>query len=181
MSPTPAPAPGGLAGTVALYALARIALLAAVAGLLVVVGVPLAIALLVGIVVALPLSMVLFRGLRGRLDAALAASRERRARERAALRARLRGDHDAAPEAVPGDGEHPPRPAPSRGAGPDPVPSSGGAPDPASSGRAAPDPVSSGGDAPGATSSTRAVAPSSRAVSDPPSAEQARAGRPVPE
>ena len=44
-----------------------------VAGLLVLAGVPLLIALLVGLIVALPLSMVLFRGLRGRLDEALAA------------------------------------------------------------------------------------------------------------
>lgn len=82
----------GLAAVVALYALARLGLLAVVAGLLLVAGVPLVIAVLVGLIVVLPLSMVLFRGLRARLDAALAEAGRRRSEERAALRARLRGD-----------------------------------------------------------------------------------------
>jgi membrane protein implicated in regulation of membrane protease activity len=82
----------GLAVTVALYALARLALIAVVAGLLLAAGVPFLIALLVGLIVALPLSMVLFRGLRGRLDSALAEVRQRRSAERSALRARLRGE-----------------------------------------------------------------------------------------
>jgi membrane protein implicated in regulation of membrane protease activity len=82
----------GLAVTLGLYTLARLGLVAVVAALLLLAGVPLIIAVLVALIVALPLSMVLFRGLRGRLDEALAAARERRARERAALRARLRGD-----------------------------------------------------------------------------------------
>jgi Protein of unknown function (DUF4229) len=86
---TPAP---GLAATIWLYTLARFGLVAAVAGVLLLAGVPLLIAVLVGLIVALPLSMVLFRGLRGRLDAALAEVRERRSAERAALRGRLRGD-----------------------------------------------------------------------------------------
>lgn len=81
-----------LAVTLALYTLARLALLAVIAGLLVLAGTPLIIALLVALVVALPLSMLVFRGLRGRLDLAVAASRARRAHERAALRAGLRGD-----------------------------------------------------------------------------------------
>ena len=79
----------------ALYTLARLALVALVAGALVLVGVPVAIALLVGLVVALPLSMVVFRGLRGRLDDALARANAHRSQERAALRARLRGDAGA--------------------------------------------------------------------------------------
>ena len=62
----------GLAATVGLYTLARLGLVAVVTALLLVAGVPLVIAVLVGLIVALPLSMVLFRGLRGRLDAALA-------------------------------------------------------------------------------------------------------------
>jgi hypothetical protein len=90
--PSEAPRRSGLAGAVVLYTLARLALLAVVAGVLVLAGVPFVIAVLVGLVMALPLSMVLFRGLRARLDAALAEARERRAAERAALRARLRGD-----------------------------------------------------------------------------------------
>jgi len=86
MPATSAPPP--LAGALALYTLARLALVGAVAGLLVLTGVPLVIAVLVGLIVALPLAMVLFRPLHTRLDAALVA----RAEERAALRARLRGE-----------------------------------------------------------------------------------------
>jgi hypothetical protein len=89
----------GLASTVALYALARLGLVALVAVVLALVGVPVLIAVLVGLIVALPLSMVLFRGLRGRLDAALAVAHERRSAERSALRARLRGDNDLEPGA----------------------------------------------------------------------------------
>lgn len=97
----------GLAATVALYALARLGLTAAVAALLLLTGVPLLIALLVALIVALPLSMVLFCGLRQRLDSALAEVRQRRSAERAALLARLRGDvaaPDAAGPAPAGDG-----------------------------------------------------------------------------
>lgn len=86
----------GVAATLALYTLARVALLAVIAGLLLLAGTPLIIALLVALVVALPLSMLVFRELRARLDTALAASRARRAQEREALRAGLRGD-DAPP------------------------------------------------------------------------------------
>ena len=91
----------GLAATVALYALARLGLLALIAALLLVAGTPFVIALLVALIVALPLSMLVFRGLRTRLDVALAAARARRGEERAALRARLRG----APEPPAGSAE----------------------------------------------------------------------------
>lgn len=93
-----------LGATVALYTFARIGLLALVAGVLALVGVPVLLAILIGLVVALPLSMVLFRGLRARLDSALAVARERRGAERAVLRAGLRGDDGgvAAPEPEPG-------------------------------------------------------------------------------
>ena len=113
--PAPAAQGPGLAGALALYALARLVVIALVALLLALAGVPLVVALLVGIVVALPLSMVLFRGLRGRLDAALAGWRERRSVEREALRARLRGD-DAT---VPGTGasDHRAEGEPDRGQG----------------------------------------------------------------
>ena len=80
----------GLAATLALYALARLGLLALIAALLIMAGTPLVIALLVALIVALPLSMLVFRGLRSRLDVALGAARARREDERAALRARLR-------------------------------------------------------------------------------------------
>lgn len=82
----------GLAATVGLYTLARLALVAIVTALMLLAGTPFLISLLIGLIVALPLSMVLFRGLRSRLDVALAESHSRRSRERAALRARLRGE-----------------------------------------------------------------------------------------
>ena len=108
-----APRPGGLAATLVLYTLARVGLLALIAGILALAGTPLVIALLVALVVALPLSMLLFRGMRGRLDAALAASRERRGTQRAALRAGLRGDP------VTASGERPDREPDGRGNRPD--------------------------------------------------------------
>jgi Protein of unknown function (DUF4229) len=89
---SPTPREPGLAVTVLLYALARLGLVAVVAGLLVIAGVPVLLAVLIGLVVALPLSMVLFKGLRMRLDAAVVAAGARRSAEREALRARLRGD-----------------------------------------------------------------------------------------
>ncbi len=94
-SPTPTERQPGLAATVALYTVARLALVAFVTAVLLLAGVPLVIALLVALIVALPLSMVLFRGVRARLDGAVAAARDRRAREREALRAGLRGDTPA--------------------------------------------------------------------------------------
>jgi hypothetical protein len=89
----------GIAAVLALYTLARLGLVAVVAGLLLMAGTPLVVAVLVALIVALPLSMLLFRGLRARLDEALAVARARRGAERAALRARLRGD------AEPGEAE----------------------------------------------------------------------------
>jgi hypothetical protein len=102
-SPTPTERQPGLAATVALYTAARLALVALVTALLLVAGVPLVIAVLVALIVALPLSMVLFRGLRARLDNALTTARERRGREREALRAKLRGDVPAEPDAPAGE------------------------------------------------------------------------------
>jgi uncharacterized membrane-anchored protein len=97
----------GLAATIALYAVARIGLVAVVAALLTLVDVPLLIAVLVAIIVALPLSMVLFRGLRARLDAAVAVAGARRSTERAALRARLRGEDDGQAKVNPGSADEP--------------------------------------------------------------------------
>ncbi|MBW0119306.1 DUF4229 domain-containing protein [Pseudonocardia abyssalis] len=90
---TSPPAPG-LLPTIGLYALARLGLVAVVAALLALAGVPVLVAVLVGLIVALPLSMVLFRGLRSRLDAALAEASRRRGVEREALRSRLRGESE---------------------------------------------------------------------------------------
>jgi len=81
-----------LVGTLVAYTLARLAIVVAVAGLLVLAGVPLLLALLIGVVAALPLSMLLLRGLRKRMDAGVAAVQERRTAQREMLRARLRGD-----------------------------------------------------------------------------------------
>ena len=58
-----------LVGTLVAYTLARLCLVAVVAGLLVLAGVPLVLAMLIGVVAALPLSMLLLRGLRKRMDA----------------------------------------------------------------------------------------------------------------
>jgi Protein of unknown function (DUF4229) len=94
--PTAAPEPRrpetGVAGVLVLYTLARIGLLALIAGLLVTAGTPLVVAVLVALVVAFPLSFLLFRGLRTRLEVALSAARARRGAQRTALRAGLRGD-----------------------------------------------------------------------------------------
>ena len=84
--------PPSFVGTLLAYTLARLCLVAAVAGLLVLAGVPLLLAVLIGVIAALPLSMLLLRGLRGQVDAGLTAARERRAAQREVLRARLRGD-----------------------------------------------------------------------------------------
>ena len=82
-----------LVGTLVAYTLARLCLVALVAGLLVLAGVPLVLAILIGVVAALPLSMLLLRGLRKRMDAGVAAVQERRTAQREVLRARLRGDY----------------------------------------------------------------------------------------
>lgn len=81
-----------LARDVALYSVARLALVVAMALLLVLVGVPLLVSILLALVVALPLSMVVFRSLRVRVAAGLAAAGERRRVERARLRSQLRGE-----------------------------------------------------------------------------------------
>jgi hypothetical protein len=94
--------PPGLARTVLLYVLARVGVVAVVAGLLVIAGVPVLLAVLIGLVVALPLSMVLFKGLRVQLDAAIAAAGARRSTEREALRSRLRGDDSPSDDAAQG-------------------------------------------------------------------------------
>jgi len=101
--PPAAPRRPGLPAVVARYTVARLGLLAVIAALLLLAGVPLVISVLVGLIVALPLSMVLFQGLRIQLDAALAEVNERRSAERAALRARLRGDADQPAERCSGD------------------------------------------------------------------------------
>lgn len=95
----------GFAGLLVAYTAARLSIIAAVACLLVLAGVPLLVAVLIGVVAALPLALVLLRGLRGRLDVAMAAAQARRGAQREVLRARLRGDdlsdRDRSDEAAP--------------------------------------------------------------------------------
>ena len=81
-----------LVGPLVAYTLARLCLVGAVTGLLVLAGVPLVLAVLIGLVAALPLSMLLLRGLRKRMDAGLAVVREQRSAQQKVLRTRLRGD-----------------------------------------------------------------------------------------
>lgn len=76
----------------AIYTAARVGVFVVLAGLFVLVGVPLVVSLAVAIVIALPLSIVAFRGLNQRVTAGLAARGEARRVERARLRAQLRGD-----------------------------------------------------------------------------------------
>lgn len=89
---TPSGSAGRLVVAVLAYVGARLLVVAIIAGVLTLVGLPLLLSLLIAVIVALPLSLVLFRGLRARLareaDAATAERRERRER----LRAELRGD-----------------------------------------------------------------------------------------
>lgn len=80
--------PRSLGAAVVRYGLARAAVVAAVTGVLVLIGAPLLVGLLVALVAAVPLSMLLFPRLRSELDAALATAGARRAR----LRAQLRGE-----------------------------------------------------------------------------------------
>ena len=75
-----------------LYVLARLGLVAVVAGALMFFNVPLLPALAVGVVVALPASLFLFKGLRQRVAVGLNERQAVRQAERDKLRAELRGD-----------------------------------------------------------------------------------------
>lgn len=76
----------------ALYTVARLAMVAATALILVLAGVPLLVSILLALVVALPLSIVLLGSLRARVNTGLAVVGERRRAERDRLRRQLRGD-----------------------------------------------------------------------------------------
>lgn len=80
------------AANMALYTLARFGLIAVVAAILALVGVPLVVALAVAIIVGFPLSMVLFRPLQRKVAIGLAERTEARNAEREKLRAQLRGE-----------------------------------------------------------------------------------------
>ncbi|WP_166910435.1 DUF4229 domain-containing protein [Mycobacterium sp. DL440] len=83
---------------VAVYLIARLVLVAVLAGAiygvgqLVVANFPVVVALLFAIVIALPLGIWLFRPLRERATASIALVDERRRNDREQLQARLRGD-----------------------------------------------------------------------------------------
>jgi hypothetical protein len=92
VAPQTPPTGSTLARDVALYTGARLAVVAAVALILVLAGVPLLVSILLALVVALPLSMVLLGSLRVRVNTGLAVVGERRRAERDRLRRQLRGD-----------------------------------------------------------------------------------------
>lgn len=92
VAPHTPPTGPALARDVALYTVARLAMVAAVALILVLAGVPLLVSILLALVVALPLSMLLLGSLRTRVSAGLAVARTRRKAERDRLRRQLRGD-----------------------------------------------------------------------------------------
>ncbi|WP_344685897.1 DUF4229 domain-containing protein [Saccharopolyspora taberi] len=83
-----------LARDVALYTVARLAMLVAATGALMLFGVPLLVAAAVAVVLVMPLSMLVFGTLRRRVAVGMAErAAERRAR-REELRAQLRGDRE---------------------------------------------------------------------------------------
>lgn len=100
------PPPCGVGMAIARYALARTALVAVVAAVLTVAGVPVLVAILVALVMGLPLSLLLLKKLRTDLDSALAYVGERRRAQRAQLRAQLRGEQPSdSSAAAPGSAE----------------------------------------------------------------------------
>lgn len=92
MTPKPPPTGSALVRDVAVYSVARVAMVALTALLLVVAGVPLLVSILLALVVTLALSMVLLGSLRARVNTGLAVLRARRRAERERLRSQLRGD-----------------------------------------------------------------------------------------
>lgn len=93
--PGPGAAPrsgtGALLGTLAVYTLLRLALVAALTAVLAI-FMPLIIAMLFAIIVQLPLAWILFGGPRARVNDAIALASARRRAERSRLQAGLSGD-----------------------------------------------------------------------------------------
>lgn len=83
-----------LARDLALYTLARLALVAVVAVVLTLFDVPLLVAVAIAIVVGFPLGILLFRGLNQRVTAGLAERGADRDAARERLRAELRGEFE---------------------------------------------------------------------------------------
>jgi hypothetical protein len=95
------PSPGAgrrLAFDLVMFTVARIALVAVLAGLIYVLGravgvdVPILVAAFFAVIIALPLGMVLFRGLRDRVNVGIATVDAGRKAQRENLNSRLRGD-----------------------------------------------------------------------------------------
>ncbi|MFD4353819.1 DUF4229 domain-containing protein [Nocardia sp. NPDC058519] len=90
-----------LVRNLALYTLARLGLVVAIAALivgiakLVGVDVPIIVAALFALLVAMPLSLTLFKKLRVKVNEDIAVVDSRRRQDKAQLRARLRGDDDS--------------------------------------------------------------------------------------
>ncbi len=89
------PVPPHVGRDLALYVLARLALIAVVAVLLGLFNVPLLVSIAVGVVIGLPLSMVVLRGRHEKVSAGLAARGMVRRAAREELRAELRGEPKA--------------------------------------------------------------------------------------
>ena len=91
VTPHSPPTGAALVRDLTLYSIARLAMVAVTALLLVLAGVPVLVSILLALVVALPLSMVLLGSLRARVNAGLAELRARRRADRERLRRELRG------------------------------------------------------------------------------------------
>lgn len=91
-APRTPPTGSALARDVALYTVARLAMVAVLSLLLVLAGVPLLVSILLALVVALPLSMLVLSSLRSRVNSGLAMVQARRKAERDRLRRQLRDE-----------------------------------------------------------------------------------------
>lgn len=91
-----------MTAAVAKYALARLVLVALVAAVLAWAGVPVLIAVMIGLVVAMPLAMMLLPRLRTEMNVALAEAGRRRRAQKQLLRAQLRGEPAPEPDEPPG-------------------------------------------------------------------------------
>lgn len=85
---------GRVVALVALYVGVRLVLVAMLAGVMSLLGLPVLLSLLIAIVLALPLSLVAFRSLRARMNTEIEAATRVRRERRERLRAELRGDSE---------------------------------------------------------------------------------------
>ncbi|MET7773824.1 DUF4229 domain-containing protein [Nocardia sp. NPDC005366] len=91
-----------LAKNLALYTVARLALVAVITAAIILVArlvqvdVPVVVAALFALIIAMPLSLTLFKKLRARVNEDIAVLDEKRRKDKARLRARLRGEDGGA-------------------------------------------------------------------------------------